>query len=261
MRTRVLLGVLALVSLVAVFTTRVSRKMPDFEVYWTAGARAAAGAAALPRGGRPFSVQVPAGVRAARSAAGDGAAAAAKGAWFAVSAVLMVTLLGLSLQAMPDAAQVPGPARRPDVPGDGEVLRARARAGTGEPAVCACSWFSRSCGCAKGREAGAGLLLALAVIVKPYAVIFAPWLATRRHRGALLTMTAGLVVLLLLPAARYGWDGNLRLLGRLVADGDGDDGAEPDESGQRVAERDVHEVARTGIAGARARGRDRRRSC
>jgi len=30
-RTRVLLAVLALVSLVAVFTTRVARKMPDFE--------------------------------------------------------------------------------------------------------------------------------------------------------------------------------------------------------------------------------------
>ena len=64
----------------------------------------------------------------------------------------------------------------------------------------------------KGRESGAGLLLALAVIVKPYAVIFAPWLATRRHRGALLAMSAGLAVLLILPAARYGWDGNLQLL-------------------------------------------------
>ena len=39
-RTRALLGVLAIVSLVAVFTTRVSRKMPDFDVYRTAGARA-----------------------------------------------------------------------------------------------------------------------------------------------------------------------------------------------------------------------------
>ena len=32
-RTRILLVVLAVVSLVALFTTRVSRKMPDFEVY------------------------------------------------------------------------------------------------------------------------------------------------------------------------------------------------------------------------------------
>src|SRR5215510_2042748 len=41
-RTRALLVVLAIVSLVALFTTRVSSKMPDFQVYWTAGARALA---------------------------------------------------------------------------------------------------------------------------------------------------------------------------------------------------------------------------
>jgi hypothetical protein len=63
-----------------------------------------------------------------------------------------------------------------------------------------------------GRDAAAGLLLALAVVVKPYAAIFVPWLATRRNRAALVAMLAGLLVLLLLPAARYGWDGNLRLL-------------------------------------------------
>ena len=43
-RTRILLVVLAIVSLVALFTTRVSNKMPDFQVYWTAGSRALAAA-------------------------------------------------------------------------------------------------------------------------------------------------------------------------------------------------------------------------
>ena len=40
-RTRVLLSVLALVSLVVVYTTKVSQKMPDFQVYRTAAERAA----------------------------------------------------------------------------------------------------------------------------------------------------------------------------------------------------------------------------
>jgi hypothetical protein len=62
------------------------------------------------------------------------------------------------------------------------------------------------------RDAAAGVLLALAVVVKPYAVIFAPWLATRPRRGAFVAMIAGLLVLLVLPAVRYGWDGNLGLL-------------------------------------------------
>ena len=64
-----------------------------------------------------------------------------------------------------------------------------------------------------GADAVAGLLLALAVVAKPYAVIFLPWTATRRNRAAFAAMAAGVLVLLLLPAARYGWDGNLRLLG------------------------------------------------
>jgi hypothetical protein len=64
-----------------------------------------------------------------------------------------------------------------------------------------------------GRDAAAGVLLALAVVVKPYAVLFAPWLVTRRNRTAFVSMATGLLVLLLLPIARYGWDGNLRLLG------------------------------------------------
>ena len=48
-RTRALLGVLAFVSLVAVFTTRVSRKMPDFEVYRTRRRQGCRGRTALPR--------------------------------------------------------------------------------------------------------------------------------------------------------------------------------------------------------------------
>ena len=42
MRTRILLAVLAVVSLVGLFTTRLQRKMPDFEVYHTAASRALA---------------------------------------------------------------------------------------------------------------------------------------------------------------------------------------------------------------------------
>jgi hypothetical protein len=65
----------------------------------------------------------------------------------------------------------------------------------------------------RGRDAAAGLLLAVAVVVKPYAAIFLPWLGTRKNRLAFAAMTGALVVLLLLPAVRYGWQGNLHLLG------------------------------------------------
>ncbi len=73
-------------------------------------------------------------------------------------------------------------------------------------AVLAIVWLKR------GRDAGAGILLALAVVVKPYGAIFAPWLAAGRRTTAFASMLSALVLLLLLPAVSYGWSGNLRLL-------------------------------------------------
>ena len=211
MRTRVLLGVLALVSLVAVFTTRVSRKMPDFEVYWTAGARAAAAQPLYRAEDGHFQFKYLPAFAVIVSPLAAVPLPAAKGAWFAVSAALMVTLLWFSLQALPAP-------RKPPVLLVVLTFLAMAKFYAHELILgqvnllfatlvaLAMVWMRNS------RDAGAGLLLALAVVVKPYGVIFAPWLATRRHRGALLTMTAGLAGLLLLPAARYGWDGNVQLL-------------------------------------------------
>jgi hypothetical protein len=212
MRTRVLLGVLALVSLVAAFSTRVSRKMPDFEVYHTAGARALAGEPLYRAEDGHFQFKYLPAFAILATPLAKAPLAAAKGVWFAFSAVLMLVLLGLSLRAMPEV-------RRPPAVLVIVTFLAMAKFYAHELVlgqvnllfavlvVLALVWMRA------GREAPAGLLLALAVVVKPYAAIFVPWLFTRRHRGALAAMAAVLVVLLLLPAARYGWDGNLRLLG------------------------------------------------
>lgn len=210
-RTRTLLVVLAVVSLVALFTTRVSRKMPDFQVYWTAASRALA-AQPLYRaddGHYQFKYLPAFALLAAPVALVP--MTAAKAAWFAASALLMMALLGLSVRAMPEL-RLPAPwllvltflamakfyAH--------ELVLGQVNLLFGGVVVLAVVWLRR------GRDAAAGLLFALAVVVKPYAVIFAPWLATRRDRTALSTMIAALIVLLLLPAARYGWHGNLQLL-------------------------------------------------
>jgi hypothetical protein len=58
----------------------------------------------------------------------------------------------------------------------------------------------------------AGGLIAAAAFVKPYALLLLPWLAVSHGASAAL---AGVLVLgagLLLPAAAYGWQGNLDLL-------------------------------------------------
>jgi len=136
---------------------------------------------------------------------------AAKAAWFGLSACLMLALLWLSVAAMPELRR-PAPlllvltflamakfyAH--------ELVLGQVNLLFGAIVVLAIVWLRQ------GRGAAAGLLFAIAVVVKPYAVIFAPWLATRPRRTAFLSMAAGMIVLLLLPAVRYGWQGNLHLL-------------------------------------------------
>ena len=63
-----------------------------------------------------------------------------------------------------------------------------------------------------GRGLTAGAAIATGVFVKPYALVLVPWLARtfgwRPFVPFTLVMAAGLI----LPAAFYGWDGNLTLL-------------------------------------------------
>ena len=76
----------------------------------------------------------------------------------------------------------------------------------------------------RGRETAAGLLVALAVVVKPYAIIFLPWLVARRRlrpfeslgtpragRGAIAAAIAGLAAVAAAPALVYGVRGNIEL--------------------------------------------------
>jgi hypothetical protein len=62
------------------------------------------------------------------------------------------------------------------------------------------------------RGALAGLLIGLGVFVKPYAFIFVPWLAWSVGMAALVVLAVVVLAGLALPAAIYGWSGNLQLL-------------------------------------------------
>jgi hypothetical protein len=58
----------------------------------------------------------------------------------------------------------------------------------------------------------AGALVAAAVFVKPYGLIFVPWLALALGSPALVSFALVMAAGLMLPAAIYGWKGNLDLL-------------------------------------------------
>lgn len=210
-RTRILLGVLAAVSLAAVFTTRVSRKMSDFEVYWTAGSRATAAQPLYRAEDGHFQFKYLPAFALLASPLAILPLAAAKAAWFALSAVLMLVLLWLSLRALPAIHRPPALLLAATFVAMAkfyahELVLGQVNLLFGVLVVLAIVWMERE------RDRAAGVLLAIAVIVKPYGVIFAPWLATRRKHAAFLAMMLALAVLLLLPVARYGWFGNVRLL-------------------------------------------------
>ena len=57
-----------------------------------------------------------------------------------------------------------------------------------------------------------GVLVALGVFVKPYALVLLPWLAWRLGWRALLVFGIVFAAGLLMPIAFYGWHGNLTLL-------------------------------------------------
>ena len=57
-----------------------------------------------------------------------------------------------------------------------------------------------------------GVLVALAIFVKPYGVIFVPWLLVSGGRRAIAACLVVMAIGLLLPAFVYGWSGNIDLL-------------------------------------------------
>jgi hypothetical protein len=202
---------LLIVVAVLAFTRRSQREMYDFEVYRVAGARAAA-AEPLYRAedGHWQFKYLPAFAFVAAPLA-QLPPVASRAVWFFLSVALVVLLVNRSLVLLPDRRKsaafliwltvlVMGKFYVREV-GLGQsnlllavlVLAAVAR------------WY-------RGRDAAAGALLAAATIVKPYAVLFLPYLVARRKWSGVAGYGAVILGALILPAARYGWSGNIEQL-------------------------------------------------
>jgi hypothetical protein len=203
------LGLLAAVSLAALFTTRVAQKMPDFDVYWTAGARAQAAAPLYREEDGHFQFKYLPAFAVAAIPLARMPLTAAKALWFAASAVLMIALLGLSVRTLPAIHRPPALLA---------VLTFAAMAKfyahelvLGQVNLLFAVIVALAIVCLfDGRRVLAGALLALAVVVKPYGILFAPWLLSRRDRVPFAAMAVGLAAVFLLPAILYGWTGNIR---------------------------------------------------
>jgi hypothetical protein len=135
----------------------------------------------------------------------------AKALWFAISIGLLALLLRRSVVALPDRRLTQGL-----LFGFAVVLMAKFYAHElvlGQVNLLLGALLLTSLVAIQvGQLLIAGALVGVAVFVKPYALIFVPWLLVT-HGWPAAAMAVGIVALgLLLPAGVYGWSGNLDLL-------------------------------------------------
>lgn len=210
MTARVLLAAAVLALLAALFVFKLSSAMPDFEVYWRAGDRAAAAAPLYREDDEHYQLKYLPAFAVLAVPVSLLPLPAAKALWFAASVWLLYALLASSLALLP--ARRKGAAAlmaltfvamgkfygHELVLGQVNLLFAGIVLAAVRAAV-------------RGNSPAAGLLVALAVVIKPYAVIFAGWIAARRDRAALGALAGGLAAALILPAALYGLRGSAAL--------------------------------------------------
>ena len=213
--TRPLLRAIAASAVFIIFATvlagpGITREMRDFEVYWRAASRAVAAEPLYRADDQHYQFKyLPAfAVLAAPLAAMP--LETAKTAWFATSVALIIVLLGLSVRLIPE--------RRVSL----RLLSAAAVVVMGKffghelvlgqvnlLFACVAVWALLML--RGNHEGAAGILTAVAIVVKPYAVIFLPWLAAIGRWRATMTAAAGLALALALPAVTYGIDGTIAL--------------------------------------------------
>ncbi len=208
-RTLTWFGV-ALLAMVAVtaFAGRSRREMYDFEVYRIAGARAAAAEPLYRIEDGHWQFKYLPAFALVISPLSQLTPVAARGVWFFLSVALIAVLVNRSYMLMPDRRRgaaflicltvlVMGKfyVREVGLGQSNLLLAALVLAAVGR-------WYRR-------RDTASGVLLAAATIVKPYAIVFLPYLLARRKWSGVAGFFGVLAFALLAPAARYGWAGNV----------------------------------------------------
>jgi hypothetical protein len=204
------LGSALLVILAILFAPKAVSKMPDFEVYWTAAVRARSGEPLyrVDDGHYQFKylpafamLAIPAGLLPLETA---------KTVWFAGSIALLVAAIALSIALLPQHM-------KPGWTIVAIVLLAMGKFYGHElvlgqvNALLTVVVLMALHSLTVARDPLAGLLFALAVVVKPYAVLFGPWLVARRRFPAIAVFLVALLSVLVLPVVSYGAAGTVAL--------------------------------------------------
>jgi hypothetical protein len=196
--------------LIVLFYPRVTRKMPDLAVYWTAGVRARAAEPLYRVEDQHYQFKYLPAFAMLAIPLGLLPLPAAKAVWLVASVLLLVALVRLSLALLPDRRRSAWVLAVATVIVMGKFYGHEIVLGQMNSLFAVVTVLALIA--LRNRSEGrGGALVALAIVVKPYAVIFLPWLIARRRIASLAAAAAGLALVLALPAVTYGVQGDIAL--------------------------------------------------
>jgi hypothetical protein len=211
MRAAIYLTLLACLA-AAVFTLRLRDEMVDFEVYRTAGERAAAGEPLYREADGHFQFKYFAPFALMLAPFATLPVTAAKGVWFALSVAFLVALIALSMRRLPNRVVAAPLITIATIVTLGKFYAHELELGQtnllfGVVVMAALAQLQNT------RETAAGMAFGAATVVKPYGLVFLPYLLATRRFGAAAACVAVLLLAMAAPAMIYGFAGNLELLG------------------------------------------------
>lgn len=176
--------------------------MRDFEVYWTAAGRALAGEPLYRAEDGHYQFKYLPAFALLATPIALLPLGAAKAVWFVISVALLTAVVWMSVEVNPRLRRPPWVLAAIVVVVMGkffghELVLGQVNLLFAATILAALMLLQRE------RLAGSVALLLFAVVVKPYAVLFLPWIAWYRRERALAAMAVGLVIILLLPLLSY----------------------------------------------------------
>jgi hypothetical protein len=209
-RFRAIFAGVLLVAALSAFVGRVSESMADFEVYWSGAGRAAAGEPLYRADDEHYRFKYLPAFAVLAIPLSVMPLPAAKAVWFGISVTLLVLLVAISVRLLPERRKPAAVLAAIAIVVFGKFYARELLLGQVHLlfAVLAASALLAM---RSGREPLAGLLIGATIAIKPYGVLFVPWLLARRQLPAVAAVCVTLAVVALLPAALYGVDGTIAL--------------------------------------------------
>jgi alpha-1,2-mannosyltransferase len=206
-------GVLLLILAGVLFTTTGRRKMRDFEVYWTAGTRAAAAAPLYRAEDEHYRFKYLPGFAVAVAPLSRLPLAPAKAFWMALSLFCLAAMVAVSVRVAGDSPLGSRAVTMFTVLAMAKFFAHELVLGQANLLFGALCVFGLGA-LVRNRELAAGACFGAAALVKPYAVLFVPYLLLTRRWAAAAAAAAATIAVLVLPVPIYGISSTLALNGQ-----------------------------------------------